>query len=107
MMFSVAQEVAGNAPEDVIFRWATLLTVQGVMFAGIIFGYFSTRNKVRDVSDQATLAAELARPTGNGYAGRSEAALADIKATVIRVEQKVDAHLQDHSSVSLRKRNYE
>jgi esterase/lipase len=94
-MLAVVQEVTGEATSDVIFRWATLLTVQGVILAGIIAGYFSTRHKVAEVKT-------LAEPTGNGHAKRMENGLKEIKEYLDRVEHKVDTHIQDHASSSLR-----
>lgn len=104
-MLALIQEITGGAKSDVLFRWATLLTGQGVLLAGIIFGYFATRTKVKEVSDQATTAAELAKPTGNGYAKRTEEALSEIKASLVRVESKVDTHIQDHAHSSFKDKN--
>lgn len=99
MIFAVLQLVTDAAPqvatEGAIFRWATLLTVQGVMFAGIIAGYFSTRHKVAEVKT-------LAEPTGNGHAKRVEDGLKELKQYLERVETKVDTHIQDHARSSLK-----
>ncbi len=96
MISAVVQEVTDAATGDVIFRWATLLTVQGVMFAGMIFNHFSTRSKVKEVKT-------LAEPTGNGFAKRTEESLKEIKDYLIHVNDKVDTHIMDHARVSLRK----
>jgi len=106
-MMAVIQDATGNAEPDVIFRWAVLLIGQGVVLVGLILGYFSMRGKQKDTNEQATLAAEFSKPTGNGYADDTRASLSEIKATLIRVEGKVDTHIQDHSAVSLRKNKYE
>lgn len=106
----VSDAVSDVPIPDAIFRWASLLVVQGVMAIGMVLGYLGTRKKVDDVKDQAsdakvqaTLAAELAAPTGNGYAGRTEDALREIKDAIVRVEQKVDTHIQDHARSSFTK----
>jgi len=94
-MMAIVEGVVGDGHADVIFRWASLMIVQGVIFAGMAFGYFSTRSKVREVKT-------LSEPTGNGHAKRVEDALSELKTSVGRVENKIDTHVMDHASSSLK-----
>jgi hypothetical protein len=103
LLLSAANVIEDIAPNDTVFRWAALIIGQIVIFTGLLLSYFSTRKGVSNVSDQATLAATLAAPTGNGFAKDVKDALAEIKASVSRVEHKVDTHIQDHARVSLTK----
>jgi gas vesicle protein len=88
-------DVFSSNIEGVLFRWVALLATQGVLFAGVLFTWLSSRRQVGDVKD-------LAAPTGNGFAKEMKEAVKEIKETVTRVENKVDTHIQDHARSSFR-----
>ena len=54
----------------------------------ILAAHISTSRKVEEVR-------QLSAPTGNGFA-------ADVKASLRRIEDKVDRHIEDHAQVSVR-----
>jgi hypothetical protein len=91
-----------NVQEGTIFRWTALLIGQAVIVFTVIMGYLGTRKKVSDVSDQATKAAELAEPTGNGFAKDMRDSMKFLSDAILRVEDKVDTHIQDHARQSLK-----
>jgi len=95
-------DILSGATEGTIFRWVSLLLANFVLMSGIIFTYLASKQQVSKVSDQATRAAELALPTGNGFAKEMREAVTEIKETVKRVENKVDTHIQDHARQSLK-----
>lgn len=43
------------------------------------------------------------KSTGNGFAAHVKEDLAEIKAGIVRVEDKIDHHLQDHAGADLRR----
>lgn len=108
---ALAQEIAGSAKSDVLYRWATLLVGQFVILGVAYLGYRSVTGKVEGVKDQATLAAKLAEPTGNGFAKSTADSLKFLSEAIIRVEDKVirvedkfDMHMQDHVRSSLKEK---
>lgn len=103
IMLAVIQELAGGAKSDVLYRWATLLVGQFVILGVAYLGYRSVAGRVDGVKDQATLAASLAEPTGNGFAKDMRDSMKFLSEAIIRVETKVDTHIQDHARSSLDK----
>lgn len=70
------------------------------------------RKEAHRAREQAREAADLARPTGNGFAGRVEAALKEIRQEVRAVRQEaaddraaLAEHIRDHTTGVLGKRN--
>jgi hypothetical protein len=96
------QWIVGSAQSDVLYRWATLLIGQAVLFGVAYLGYKGITNKVDGVKDQATLAATLAEPTGNGFAKDMRDSMKFLSEAIIRVETKVDTHIQDHARSSFK-----
>lgn len=101
---ALINEIAGGAKSDVLLRWATLLIGQGVIVISAYLGYRSITGKVDGVKDQATLAATLAEPTGNGFAKDMRESMKFLSEAIIRVEQKVDTHIQDHARQSFKEK---
>lgn len=105
MILHLVDELVKTDQSDVLLRWAALLIGQGVIIISIIFTYLGTRQKVNGVKDQATLAATLAEPTGNGFAKDMRDSMRFLSEAIIRVESKVDTHIQDHARSSFKEKN--
>lgn len=102
--------LVGGAQSDVLYRWATLLLVQGGIWFTAWIGYKSIRAKLEDAKEVAAVAAEGVKPISNGFAKGTKDSLNEIKALIHevrqdtrRIEDKVDHHIQDHAQASLKK----
>lgn len=101
--------LVGGAQSDVLYRWATLLLVQGGFWFTAWLGYKGIKAKLEDAKQTAAIAAEGVKPISNGFAKGTKDSLAEIKELICevrkdtrRIEDKVDTHIQDHARSSLK-----
>lgn len=98
--------------DPVALRFVVVMLGFLITVTGMIIGFWKVGNKAGAAADNSQEAADLSRPTGNGYAGRTEDGLAEIKKmmteanqqtreSLIRIETKVDGHLSAHATADV------
>ena len=86
--------------------WAFLglIVAQGAVIAVAIINNRSTKQKVAEVQETAQEAVDYAKPTGNGFAGKTlgaleriESLVAGLKTDVRSQGERLDRHLERHA----------
>lgn len=109
MIADPVEWLIGGAQSDVLYRWATLLLVQGGFWFTAWLGYKGITAKLKDAREVAAIAAEGIKPISNGFAKGTKDSLQEIKELICevrkdnrRIEDKVDSHISDHARQSFK-----
>lgn len=80
-----------------------VIAAQAAVIAVAVINNRSTKQKVAEVKETAQAAVEYAKPTGNGFAGKTlgsleriESLVAELKTDVRAQGERLDRHLEAH-----------
>lgn len=99
ILAQLAAQASDIVPSTSEERFVVLIGGQITLAAGVIASAWFNRAATGGVKK-----AVEEQPTANGFAGRTEKALATILKSIDRVEGKIDDHIHDHAAADVRRR---